>query len=585
MTQVPLLDLQAQYRAAARRDPRGDRRASATASASSWGRRSTALERELARMLGVRHAIAVSSGTDALLLALMALGIRPATKSSRRPTRSSRPPARSPALGATPVLVDIDPATFNIDPGAGRGGDHAADQGDHAGPPVRPVRRHGSDPRRRRPRRHPGRSRTRRRRSARPTSRGRSAAIGAFGCFSFFPSKNLGAFGDAGLRHDQRRRAREARAAAAHARHGAEVLPPPRRRQLPDGRAAGGGAAREGAAPGGVDRGAPRERRALSRRCSATPGSTSASTLPVEPPDRRHIFNQFVIRTPDRDALKRHLDAHGIGNEIYYPVPFHLQPCFADLGYRRGDFPHAERAAAREPRDSDLRRAHRRRSRRRVVDADRASSSQQHVGARAMIRSDPAPRACRRRRSRLPGAHDADLHRPAARHRRRLLSGRASASPIKPLADAFLRMIKMIIAPLLFSTLVVGIAGTGDLKAMGRIGLKAIVYFEVATTIALFLGLALVNVFKPGAGLALPIGADTQRRGGDGAEPAARLGHLPAPVPDLGRRRDGARRHPAGRRVLDVLRRRARGDRRRRGSRCSTCSRAPRRRCSSSPAT
>ena len=80
---------------------------------------------------------------------------------------------------------------------------------------------------------------------------------------------------------------------------------------------------------------------------------------------------------------------------------------------------------------------------------------------------------------------------------------------VKPLADIFLRMIKMIIAPLLFSTLVVGIAGTGDMKAMGRIGLKAIVYFEIATTIALFLGLLLVNVFKPGAGLALPIGADT----------------------------------------------------------------------------
>ena len=80
---------------------------------------------------------------------------------------------------------------------------------------------------------------------------------------------------------------------------------------------------------------------------------------------------------------------------------------------------------------------------------------------------------------------------------------------IKPLADVFLRMIKMIIAPLLFSTLVVGVAGTGDLKARGRIGLKAIVYFEVATTIALFLGLLLVNLFKPGAGLAMPIGADT----------------------------------------------------------------------------
>ncbi|MCX6551149.1 MAG: cation:dicarboxylase symporter family transporter [Acidobacteria bacterium] len=83
---------------------------------------------------------------------------------------------------------------------------------------------------------------------------------------------------------------------------------------------------------------------------------------------------------------------------------------------------------------------------------------------------------------------------------------------IKPLADTFLRMIKMIIAPLLFSTLVVGIAGTGDLKAMGRIGLKAIIYFEIATTIALFLGLALVNLFQPGAGIQLPnMAVDTLR--------------------------------------------------------------------------
>jgi L-cystine uptake protein TcyP (sodium:dicarboxylate symporter family) len=84
----------------------------------------------------------------------------------------------------------------------------------------------------------------------------------------------------------------------------------------------------------------------------------------------------------------------------------------------------------------------------------------------------------------------------------------AFGAGVKPIADAFLRLIKMIIAPLVFSTLVVGIAGTGDLKAMGRIGLKAILYFEAATTIALFLGLGLVNVFQPGAGLALPAGAD-----------------------------------------------------------------------------
>src|SRR6185312_7457291 len=80
---------------------------------------------------------------------------------------------------------------------------------------------------------------------------------------------------------------------------------------------------------------------------------------------------------------------------------------------------------------------------------------------------------------------------------------------IKPLADAFLRLIKMIIAPLLFSTLVVGIAGAGDLKSLGRIGLKAMIYFEVATTVALVIGLELANVFKPGAGLAIPLAGDT----------------------------------------------------------------------------
>ena len=80
---------------------------------------------------------------------------------------------------------------------------------------------------------------------------------------------------------------------------------------------------------------------------------------------------------------------------------------------------------------------------------------------------------------------------------------------VKPLADAFLRMIRMIVVPLVFSTLVVGAAGAGDLKAMGRIGLKAIIYFEVATTIALIIGLEMVNVFKPGAGLSVPLTVDT----------------------------------------------------------------------------
>lgn len=83
------------------------------------------------------------------------------------------------------------------------------------------------------------------------------------------------------------------------------------------------------------------------------------------------------------------------------------------------------------------------------------------------------------------------------------------AVSVRPLADVFLRMIRMIVAPLLFSTIVVGIAGSGDLRSLGRIGLKAIIYFEVATTIALAIGLLLVNVFQPGVGLAVPLAGDT----------------------------------------------------------------------------
>jgi dTDP-4-amino-4,6-dideoxygalactose transaminase len=88
-----------------------------------------------------------------------------------------------------------------------------------------------------------------------------------------------------------------------------------------------------------------RARNAARYRALHGGGLDAMITLPQEPAGDRHIFNQFVIRTPERDALKRHLDQQGIGNEIYYPVPFHLQPCFAYLGYQRGAFPNAERAA------------------------------------------------------------------------------------------------------------------------------------------------------------------------------------------------------------------------------------------------
>jgi dTDP-4-amino-4,6-dideoxygalactose transaminase len=339
---VPLLDLHAQYTPL-----RAEILAAIEKVCDSqrfiMGPEITALEQEMAAMLGVRHAVAVSSGTDALLLALMALDIK-AGDEVVTPTYSFFATAGAVArVGATPVLVDIEETTFNMDPakltaaitpktkaiipvhlfGQSAEMEPILNIASQAGIPVVEDAAQAIG----------------------ATYKSQPAGgLGAFGCFSFFPSKNLGAFGDAGLltTNDEAL----AKKATLLRTHGME---PRYYHHLV------GANFRMDALQAAILRvKAPHlagwtERRRVNadryRTLFQNAGLTDRVVLPIEAPGRRHIYNQFVIRTSDRDGLKKHLDAAGIGNEIYYPVPFHQQPCFAYLGHRTGDFPKAERAA------------------------------------------------------------------------------------------------------------------------------------------------------------------------------------------------------------------------------------------------
>jgi dTDP-4-amino-4,6-dideoxygalactose transaminase len=338
---VPLLDLQAQYR------PIRDEILAALGRVADsqrfiGGPEVDAFEREIAADLGVEHAVGLSSGTDALLAVLMALGIGPGDEVIT-PTFSFFATAGCVSrVGAVPRLVDIDRATFNLDPAAVAAAitprtkaivpvhlyGQCADMDpilEEAGRRGIPVIEDAAQ-------------------AIGATYKGRQAGtIGAAGCFSFFPSKNLGAFGDAGLLTTND-------AALAHEirllrNHGAE--PKYLHKRI-------GGNFRLDALQAAVLRvkrphlaAWTEARRRNADRYDRLFASHGADvTLPVRAADRRHIFNQYVIRIGDRDAVRRTLDARGIGNEVYYPVPFHLQECFRALGYGEVAFPSAEAAAA-----------------------------------------------------------------------------------------------------------------------------------------------------------------------------------------------------------------------------------------------
>lgn len=339
---VPLLDLKAQY-ATIREEARAAMDRVAESQYFILGPEVKALEAEVAAYSQTRYGIGVSSGTDALLVAMMALNIGPGDEVITTPYTFFATAGCVARLGAKAVFVDIDPASYNIDPAAIEAvitprtraimPVHLYGQMADMDPIMAVADRHGlpviEDAAQAIGSEYKGR---------------RAGSIGHIGCFSFFPSKNLGGFGDGGMvvTNDS------ALAEQLTLLRGHGAKPKYYHKFV-------GGNFRLDALQAAVlrvklphldDWTAGRQRNAAHyRQLFAEIGLTEVIGLPVELPDVRHIYNQFVIRCNQRDGLMAHLKQHEIGSEIYYPVPMHLQECFADLGYHQGDFPESERAA------------------------------------------------------------------------------------------------------------------------------------------------------------------------------------------------------------------------------------------------
>ncbi len=303
------------------------------------------LERRLADYCQAPHAVACASGSDALLLALMACGVGPGDEVLMPSYTFFATASAAWRLGAKPVFVDIDPQTYNIDPQRIEVLISAKTKA------IVPVHLYGQ-------------CADMRALEAIGRTHGiaviedacqaigaefggrRAGSWGAIGCFSFYPTKNLGGFGDGGLMttHDAAlaQQLRLLRGHGMEPRYYHQVVGVNSRLdtlqaavlnvKLPhlddwtDARAAN--AQRYG------------ELFAASRL-------DQVLGLPATASGRRHVWNQYIIRVPDgrRDALRAYLAGRKIGTEIYYPVPLHLQACFAELGYGPGSLPETERAA------------------------------------------------------------------------------------------------------------------------------------------------------------------------------------------------------------------------------------------------
>jgi len=341
--QVPLLDLRAQH-AHIREEVLAEVVRVIDSQKFIMGEDVQKLEQEIAAYSSAKFGIGCASGSDALFLALLGVGIRPGDEVLTTPYTFFATVGAIHRAGAVPVFVDVDAATFNMDMGQ-----VAAVLDSH--PKVRaviPIHLFGGcadmDPL-----------------CAMARDRGifviedaaqsigseynsrRAGSIGDVGCFSFFPSKNLGGYGDGGMLTTSDPGLRE-RLAALRV-HGSK------RKYYHDWV---GVNSRLDALQAAVlrvkfrylDSWSEGRQKNADRYRQLLAGLGVPVTPPVPAPyQTRHIYNQFCIVGPRRDQLQAYLKEHGIGTEVYYPLPLHLQNCFADLGYKPGDFPVSERLA------------------------------------------------------------------------------------------------------------------------------------------------------------------------------------------------------------------------------------------------
>lgn len=303
-----------------------------------------ALEEELAEYCGTKYAIGCASGSDALLLALMAVGVKPDDEVITTPYSFFATVSAITRLGARPVFVDIDPTTYNLDVSQVEA---AITERTKAIQPVHLygqcadmqalntiVSKHGI-----------------------PVVEDAAQAIGAeengvragamseIGCFSFYPSKNLGGMGDGGFMTTND--AKIARKLFALRVHGSEERYYHKWVGLNSRLDGFQGAVLRVKLPHLDSWSNKRKENAdRYRELFIDAGLTEHIELPSERENCRHIYNQFVIRVPGaRDDLRNFLTEADIGTDIYYPVPLHMQECFEYLGYREGQFPESERAA------------------------------------------------------------------------------------------------------------------------------------------------------------------------------------------------------------------------------------------------